>query len=110
MCAWLARFRFSYSNEAELQEGVTGALLERSSWKPVREVRLGEAGRIDVLLERIGVEIKVKGQTARVMAQLERYAAREELDALVLVTTRHRHRDAPLVLCGKPLHIVRVGA
>lgn len=109
VCAWLARFRFNYSNEDELQQGIVGAL-EANGWEPAREVRLGGAGRIDMLLGRIGIEVKVKGPKARVTEQLARYAACDELDALVLVTTRHRHRDAPLTLHGKPLHIVRVGA
>jgi hypothetical protein len=34
--------------------------------------------------------------------QLARYAAHQDVDAIILVTTRSRHRPPPLVL-GKPV-------
>lgn len=51
------------------------------------EVRLSEKDRIDILVGGVvGVEIKVKSDRRSVFNQLERYAAHEQIEALVLVT------------------------
>lgn len=106
ICLLLARFRFSFAHEDDLQRGIAGAL--RSLGLVVRrEVRLGAAGRIDLLVERVGIEVKVKGKSSRVEEQLRRYALRDELDELLLITTRARHRP-PAELCGKPVRVFRV--
>lgn len=103
ICALLATFRFSFAHEDDLQRGIAQAL-HSLDLTPEREVRLGSAGRIDLLLDGIGIEVKVTGQPRRVEAQLERYAERDEIRGLVLVTTRARHRP-PSVLAGKPCRV-----
>lgn len=107
----LGLFTFTYANEAELQAGVERALKMRGL-EFERERCLGEAGRIDFLVERrIGVEVKVAGAMPAVLEQLLRYAACPEIDELVLVTTRASHSDIPRTLGGKPVvvHVLRGG-
>lgn len=51
-----------------------------------REVKLTAAERIDLMVEGVGVEVKVKGNRRTVFGQLERYAACDQVTALVLAT------------------------
>lgn len=105
--------RYRWTDEAQLQEGVTEALLA-AGLPVVREVRLSARDRIDAVVDRIGVEMKVSapGRTTpvdRVLAQLVRYAASGQFDALVLVTTSPRHAILPDTVAGLPLHVVVLG-
>lgn len=99
--------RFLFTREDDLQEAVADALVAEGL-APVREVRLSPRDRIDVLVGNVGIEIKVAGKPHSVSAQMERYAASDRLDALVLVTCRARHRP-PAELLGKPVHVVFLG-
>lgn len=92
--------RFRYSNEDELQQGIAGAL-EAAGLQPHREVRLGKRDRIDILVEDIGIEVKVSGTADLAFAQLQRYAAHDEIAQLILVTTRWQR--LPAEAGGKPL-------
>jgi hypothetical protein len=103
VCSLLGRFRFSFATENDLQQGLADALISLGL-DPEREVRLGSAGRIDLLVDGVGIEVKVTGQPARVSAQLRRYAERSEVRELLLVTTRARHRP-PYELSGKPCRV-----
>jgi len=79
-------YRFTFSRETELQEGVAAAL--RTLGCPmVREVWLSGADRIDFLIEGVGVEVKTTGSVSVVLAQVQRYAAHHQVGGLVLVTT-----------------------
>ena len=98
----IAGFRFSYANEYQLQEGLAAALSSRG-WPVEREVRLGARDRIDLLVGSVGVEVKVAGKPDSVVRQLTRYAESDDIDALVLVTSRVRHLDLPALINGKPV-------
>lgn len=107
----IAGTEFRYASEADLQEGIAGALVARG-WRVEREVSLTPCCRIDLMvgsLNRVGVEVKVNGSIAAVSRQLRRYAECEQVGALVLVTNRVGHRRLPDELCGKPLVVVVVG-
>lgn len=103
VCSLLGGFRFAFADEDDLQQGLADALASLGL-APEREVRLGSAGRIDLLVDGVGIEVKVTGQAARVSAQLSRYAERPEVRELLLVTTRARHRP-PHELSGKPCRV-----
>lgn len=103
VCLLLGAFRFTFATENELQQGLADALTSLGL-DPEREVRLGAAGRIDLLVDGVGIEVKVTGQRSRVSAQLSRYAERPEVRELLLVTTRARHR-LPEELSGKPCRV-----
>lgn len=102
----LSGFWFSSSGESQLQVAVAIALGE-SRILFQREVDLGEAGRIDFLLDNgIGLELKVRGSAGNIAAQLSRYASSPQIRELVLVTTRHIHCQLPDSIGGKPLAVL----
>jgi len=99
------KLRFQGNNERDLQNALETVL--SSSFSQVqREVSLGARDRVDLLVERIGIEVKIDGSPMVVARQLRRYVESAELDALVLVTTRAKHRALPRTLGGKPLLVV----
>lgn len=103
----LRSHRFRYQDEADLQRGIAEALAE---YGPEREVRLSADDRIDFVLWRVGIEVKIKGGISPLTRQLLRYAQSPDVDALVLVTSRRQYAlQLPRVLNGKPLHVVDVG-
>ncbi len=80
---------YRFADEHGLHDLLVGAL---SHLGPVeREVVVPGAGRIDLAVGRVGVEVKVAGTPAAVDRQLARYRASGAFDAVVLVTTRPVH-------------------
>jgi hypothetical protein len=100
----LRRLRFRYCNEAELQDGIAGAMTNLE-YNVLREVILTPQDRVDFLVDGVGIEVKVKGPTAAVVRQLARYAQHDAIEALILVTTRLRHQP-PRELNGKQVIVV----
>jgi hypothetical protein len=101
----LCRYRFSYSNEEELQQGIAAALTA-GGFEFKREVHLNARDRIDFLVGEVGLEVKVEGNLAAVTRQLHRYAECPKISALILVTTRMRHGGGlPDSLNRKPLRV-----
>ncbi len=92
--------RMRCSTERALQDDVESVLAEAGA-DFVREHRFGPRDRIDFLVGRTGLEIKIKGGAREIHRQCARYCERPEIDALVLATTR------PLGLppLPKPVHI-----
>lgn len=107
LAAVLRRYRLPVSNEAAMQEALARALAAEGV-PYQREVTRG-ADRIDFVVGRVGLELKVKGSVTEVHRQLDRYTAWPELDELVLVTTRGQHLRVGDSINGKPVrvHIVR---
>ncbi len=104
----LRAHKYSYSNERDLQDAIAVVLKQRDI--PFsREVKLTDRDRIDFLVGLgIGVEVKIECQTTELIRQLARYAASEDITALVLVTTKHRLALMPDALAGKPIHVVHL--
>jgi hypothetical protein len=99
----MLRTPLGYSNEAALQEMLAAALVA-GGYAPQREVVLADGvSRIDILVGRVGVEVKVKGSLPDVRRQLARYARNDDIDELVLVTSRAAHHGIPRTIGGKPL-------
>jgi hypothetical protein len=94
-------FNFHYGDEDQLQQGLAEAL-KSHGFAVEREVRLGPGERIDLLIGRIGIEVKVAGSSSSVARQLARYA-RHNLDGLILVTNKLRHAPPGLSL---PVEVV----
>lgn len=103
----IRRRRFRYVDEDELQRGLAAAL-EADGFEIEREVILSPRDRIDILAGRVGIEVKVAGQAASVVRQLERYAESDRVDELVLVTSRVRHLAVPSEIGGKPVSVVAI--
>jgi hypothetical protein len=102
----LRRYRFNYEDEDRLQEGIAAALTA-AGFEVEREVRLTRGSRIDLLVGRVGIEVKVAGTPIDVASQLARYALCDRIDGLVLVTSRPRHRMVSVVE-GKPVEVVQL--
>lgn len=91
LLAYLRRVQWrAVTNEGELQEDAA-ALLRAAGFTVVREVPLGPAGRIDLVVgDTIGIECKVRARTADVLRQLRRYHDCGRFEALVLLTASAR--------------------
>lgn len=100
-------FRFRYASEDELQRGIAKALAG-AGFVVEREVRLDGASRIDLLVDRVGIEVKVDGNARTVARQCARYLAHEPLDGLILVTNRVRHLRLPAEVNGKPIIVIEL--
>ena len=107
--AVLGRARLTYANEHELHQGV-GEALTAAGVPFSREVALNARDRIDLLIGRVGIEVKVKGSWRDVQRQLARYADSDQISALVLVTSKPTHLRVATQLNGKPVHVHRVGS
>lgn len=102
--------RYSYASEFQLHSSIL-ALLESKGYIADAEVVLGEHGRIDMLVDGIGIEVKVKGTAVAAIRQLQRYAHSGLIDGLILVTTVYTNRAIyPEHIGGKPLILVDVSA
>lgn len=108
VAALIRSYAFRYSSEGMLQEGLAGALTD-AGLDVAREVRLTRRDRIDLLVGRVGVEVKVNGSVRDVARQVERYLASELLDGLVVVSARVRHVSLHgLEFGGKPVRVVTI--
>lgn len=99
--------QFTHADESELQRGLAQAFAE-DGLDAQREVRLSQRDRIDFLVGAVGIEVKVKGSAAKVLAQLERYAESDLIDELVLVTSRIQAAALSGEVGGKPLRVVPI--
>jgi hypothetical protein len=105
----LRRCRFLHATELDLQEGIAGALTA-GGLGVRREVPLSARDRIDLLVDRVGIEVKIAGSWRDVQRQLERYAESDQIDELVLVTTKPLHNRVAAVMNGKPVRVHRAGS
>lgn len=98
--------RFPLEDEKATQRAIADVLdANLDEW--ARECSV-DGGIIDFrALGDIGVEVKLKGQPAAILRQLERYAADPTLAALVLVTAKPV--ALPLLIGGKPVRIIDLG-
>lgn len=106
----LPRFSYRYGNEVALHQAMsevlTGAGIEFE-----RERVAGPKDRFDFFLPPgIVIEAKVNGSLSEALRQCDRYAARDDVQAVVLVTTKAWGRTRALKpdaqLHGKPLRMV----
>lgn len=75
---------------------------------PVRsEVRLTDKDRIDLLVETVGIEVKLHQPRRSILRQLERYAESDQIDVLVLATAAAfprrpfpKVKDKPLLMAS----------
>lgn len=89
----IATTRFHAADEAALQAGIAQVLgvLDLAGVPVQREVRLTRRERIDFLVGRLGIEVKVRGSVHDVRRQLVRYAATGALDEILLISTHVLH-------------------
>lgn len=108
----LVSYRFRYKNEKELQGGIATCLgaLELPF---TSEYQLNPQDRVDffIALDGVGIEVKTEdskggASLAAVTRQLWRYAKSDDIKAIILVTTRSKHREMPAEILGKPVFVV----
>lgn len=103
----LRRSRLPSSSEAALQIALERVLTEAGLIFE-REARLSAGERIDFLVEGgIGIEAKVRYPRRAIYRQLERYAAKEQVTGLILVTGTAI--GLPSAIGGKPSYYVSIG-
>lgn len=109
----LRRYRFAWSTEKELQEGLAEVLaLLPALAGVVREHTIAPGSIIDFYwpegpLAGLGLEVKIRCPRAALLRQLHRYAEHKTISELLLVTPSLR-LDVPPSLCGKPAFVHRI--
>lgn len=104
VCAALSTLRVPATpGEYDLHRMI-GAALSAAGLPAAHEARLAPRCRVDFWLDGVGIEVKQGPQNVKKLrAQAERYLALEEVEALIVVSTRGVH--LPALLLGKPLII-----
>lgn len=100
--AVLESTRFCWSSEDDLQRGLASAFTN-AGLAVQREVRVDAHNRLDLVVGRVGIEVKIAGAWRDVLRQVVRYCTLDLIDALVLVTTRADHRRVFESSNGKPI-------
>lgn len=110
----LPRFSYRYASEVQLHEALATVLTD-AGIPHQREVVAGPRDRFDFLVEPgLVLEVKVRGSLAEALGQCNRYAARPDVAAVLLVTSRpwsapsDAHHSNGWSLHGKPVHLVRI--
>lgn len=106
----LPRFAYHFGDELQLHQGIAD-VLDGAGIRYAREVVAGPRDRFDFLVDPgIVIEAKIKGSLSKALDQVKRYAARDDVMAVVLVTTRYWGLSQPDVLQmhGKPVHVVKL--
>jgi len=107
LCQKLSSTKFIFSNEIELHQGIEQFLISLGI-DYQKEVILDSKDRIDFLIGKIGIEIKINESTSEVTRQLWRYAQQEMIDEIILITTRSKHKVIEGIINGKPIYIVHL--
>lgn len=100
--AAIAAHNFTITTELELQAALEDLLNEAFPGQVRREVPIVDAlgqslGRIDLVVGRVGIEVKVGGSPGAVARQLLRYQRTVDVDEVLLVTNRMKHcQQAPV--------------
>ena len=105
----LSSARLIFHSETELQQHLA-SLLAEAGFSFSREHALSRRDRIDFLVEPgVGLEVKLGGSPAPIVAQLARYAVHTDIAELVLVTTSLRHKACfPREIGGKAVTCVHL--
>lgn len=101
-------FHYDLSSEDAVQRGVAVALqASRVAFR--REVPVA-GGRLDFLTDGgLAIEVKLHGSTPNLLRQLHRYAQLDEVQSILVVTSRHRLAQIPTELDGKPVTTALIG-
>lgn len=98
---------YRFSGERALQDGIE-ILLKNRGIEYLREFSLSPRDRIDFMVGKIGIEIKVDSSASQVQRQLWRYAEDDRVSSLILVTTKMAHKQIAYEILEKPVIIVHL--
>lgn len=99
--------RFRYQTELDLHEGLSAAF-DEGGVAHRREVYV-PGGRIDFVVARLGIEVKIKGTATALERQIGKYALADELDEFLVITTRRTHNAVPRTIGGKRVWVHIIG-
>ena len=94
--------RYSFQSEAELHECLAD-VLDAAGVAYQREVRLSEAHRVDFMVGRLAVEVKLSGPLSALTRQVHGYLQHEEVDGVLVVAAKTRLAGLPGEVSGKPV-------
>lgn len=103
--AAISSLRLSPAIEEYALHDAIAAALAQNGIAYTHEARLAPRCRIDFLCGGVGIEVK-RGKPAHsaLMAQLSRYCACEQVEALILVV--ERTANLPRTCCGKSVYVL----
>ena len=104
----LARYRYRFTDEDDLQRGIARAL-EANGLSFQREKSLSRRDRPDFLLQGgLAIEIKIGGSLSDLLRQVARYAEHAEVRGVLVAGTPSWLPRLPATLAGKPLFRLRL--
>jgi hypothetical protein len=104
----ITRYRFTFTSEKELQNGIATALIKEKI-PHLREFVLNVTDRPDFMLyDGIVIEVKIKGSLADLLRQATRYAGYDQVTGILVVGTPHWLSRIPATLAGKPVRALRL--
>lgn len=94
----------TWTTETELQASIAETL-KAAGLDPTREVVLsGGLGRVDLMVGKVGIEVKIAGSWQQLTRQAMRYTRAPEIGALLVITTKAAHaQNVPVQANGKPI-------
>lgn len=101
----LLRHKFRWTTETDLHEGIA-EVLQNCGVSYEHEKRLSKTVRADFWCSPVAIEIKVAGGLSDVTRQLMDYASLDQVEAVILVTTKLRHRNMPPTMRSKCVRVV----
>lgn len=72
-----------------------------------KEYQLSKTSTVDLFINGVAIECKVKGQPIQIHRQLERYALHDEVKAIILVTAKFM--NVKPIINGKPAFCIHIG-
>lgn len=107
----ITQYRYTFSNEKELQNGIE-KVFQENNIEYEREVRLHQRDIIDFVViqngVRLGIEIKIDGNRNALLRQLSRYLAHDSIDSIFVIGTPYWITNIPQSLHGKELYCHRI--
>ncbi|MFA6244777.1 MAG: hypothetical protein WC655_27785 [Candidatus Hydrogenedentales bacterium] len=93
------------TSELELQDGIA-QVLQQAGVEFIREARLSDSDRPDFMVGRVAIEVKTGGSKSALCRQLMRYAAHQDVDEILVITSRFALADLPQVLNCRPVAVL----
>lgn len=107
----LSNYRFNFSCEIELQNGIE-SVLKQSDMTYKREYHLTKKDRPDFFVEHIDgnivLEIKIGGTKNDLLRQISRYLQHERVNGVFVIGTTYWLNQIPDLLNGKPVWSLRL--
>ena len=101
----IGKYRYNIQSEMDLHRSLE-EVFNVAGIDYVHEYALGKTGAIDFFIDGIGIEVKTKGSPSAIIRQLHKYLEHDEIECILLVTTRNTHRVIPREISGKTVELM----